>query len=233
MTDIPTLATIDQDGAIAEAADALGTPDDAVAGSNMLRNTAIVGGLAGAGALFANASTADAATRGDIKILNFALTLEYLEAAFYTEAVANGALTGDTAAFAKVVRDHEVAHVAALKKVLGKAAVAKPTFNFAGTTEDQKKFHATAMALEDTGVAAYKGQAGLIKDDAVLQAALSIHSVEARHASWIRHIAGEPPAPEAFDQPMTMEAVLAVVKKTKFIWTTAKTNSNRAPGFTG
>ncbi len=232
MTDQPTLAQIDQDGALAEAADAVGISDEASSGSSMLRTTAVVGGLAGAGALLASASTADAAT-GDTKILNFALTLEYLEAAFYTEAVANGALTGRTAAFAKTVRDHEVAHVEALKQVLGKAAVAKPTFNFHGTTEDQKKFRATAMALEDTGVAAYKGQAGLIKDDAVLKAALSIHTVEARHASWIRHISGEPPAPDGFDQPMTMAAVLAVVKKTNFIWTTAKTSSNRAPGFTG
>ena len=117
--------------------------------------------------------------------------------------------------------------------MLGSKAVKKPTFNFQGTTEDRAKFTATAIVLEDTGVAAYKGQAGLIKDDAVLKAALSIHTVEARHASWIRHIAGKKPAPAAFDEPLTMAQVLAAVKKTNFIWTTATTDSTRAPGFTG
>ncbi len=231
MTDQPTLAQIDADGALAEAADAVTRPDDPNRG-DFLRKTAVVGGLVGAGALLATASTAEAAT-SDIDILNFALTLEYLEAAFYTEAVANGALTGRTAEFAKTVKEHEIAHVAALKDVLGSKAVAKPTFNFQGTTEDEDKFTATAIVLEDTGVAAYKGQAGLIKDDAVLKAALSIHTVEARHAAWIRNIVREAPAPVGFDEPMTMAQVLAAVKKTNFIWTTATTNSTRAPGFTG
>ncbi len=72
-------------------------------------------------------------------------------------------------------------------------------------------------ALEDTGVAAYKGQAALIKSDAVLQAALAIHAVEARHAAWIRYVNGTPPAPGAFDAPASMKAVLKAVGKTKFI----------------
>jgi len=227
MTENLTLAQIDRDGALAEAADRLGHTR-----ADFFRKTALAGGIAGAGALLASASTAEAAS-GDTAILNYALTLEYLEAAFYTEAVASGALKGRTAAFARTVKAHEVAHVAALKGVLGKAAVAKPTFNFHGTTENQAKFQATAMALEDTGVAAYKGQAGMIKSDAVLKAALAIHTVEARHASWIRHIVGQPPAPGGFDQPKTMKEVLAIVKGTNFIWTSPTTSSHSAPGFAG
>ena len=94
----------------------------------------------------------------DVAILNYALTLEYLEAAFYTEAVAKGALSGDALSGAKIVRDHEVTHVKTLKSVLGKKAVKKPKFDFKNTTGDQDTFLATAVALEDTGVAAYAGQ---------------------------------------------------------------------------
>jgi hypothetical protein len=179
-------------------------------------------GLAGGGALAASfgldpALAAAATSKGDIAILNYALTLEYLEAAFYTEAEAMGALSGELALFAQVVGEHERAHVKALKAVLGRKAVKQPKFNFRGTTEDAAKFAATAQVLEDTGVAAYKGQAGLVKSNAVLVAALSIHAVEARHAGWIRAINGAPPAPAAFDAPLSMKQVLAAVAKTKFI----------------
>ena len=96
-----------------------------------------------------------ASRKGDIAILNYALTLEYLEAAFYTEAERKGALRGELASFAIVVGGHERAHVKGLKAALGHKAVKKPMFDFQGTTEDAAKFAATAQALEDTGVSAY------------------------------------------------------------------------------
>ena len=114
-----------------------------------------------------------------------------------------GALSGELALFARGRGPHERAHVKALKGVLGRKAVEKPRFNFRGTTEDAAKFAATAQVLEDTGVAAYKGQAPKIKSDAILEAALAIHAVEARHAGWIRDINGAAPAPDAFDEPLT------------------------------
>ena len=96
-----------------------------------------------------------------------------------------GALSGETKTFAKVVAGHEAAHVAALKGALGFAAVAKPKFDFNGTTENQAKFQATAEVLEYTGVSAYLGQVGNITSKKVLGAAGSILPVEAWHAAWI------------------------------------------------
>src|SRR5262249_23762058 len=158
---------------------------------------------------------------GDVDILNFALTLEYLEAAFYQQASASGALNGELATFASIVGGHEAQHVAALQKALGSAAVAKPEFDFQGTTEDKKKFAGTAQLPEATGVSAYLGQAGNIRTPAILAAAGSILPIEARHSAWIRDINGRGdapvPAPVAFAKPLTKDQVLAAVKKTGFI----------------
>ena len=229
-----TLAEVDRDGAIAEAMDKLEKFADTRAG--FLRKTALaVGGVIGGGAaLGALAAPAGAATSGDVAILNYALTLEYLEAAFYTEATKMGALSGDILRFANTVGAHERAHVSALKTALGSAAVKTPWFDFQGTTENEAKFRKTAQVLEDTGVMAYAGQAPLIDSNAVLGAALAIHTVEARHASWIRHLNGAPPAPAAFDSAKSMEQVLAAVTATGFITKTpATTSSGGSPAFTG
>ncbi|WP_437918161.1 ferritin-like domain-containing protein [Sphingobacterium sp. LRF_L2] len=130
-------------------------------------------------------------------VLNYALTLEYLEAEFYTKgAAATGLIpSGKPTAAIQTIRDHEIAHVNFLKQVLGDQAVSKPTFDFtAGGTfstvfTDYDTFLALAQAFEDTGVRAYKGQAGLLKgNQIVLTAALQIHAVEARHASHIRQM---------------------------------------------
>ncbi len=197
---------------------------------------ALIGGgvLLGASAGTARAGHDNPTAITDVDILNFALTLEYLEAEFYTEAVNMGALRGEVLAFARVVGAHERAHVSFLRKALGSAAVGKPSFNFQGTTENQAKFKATAQVLEDTGVMAYAGQAPLIDTDAVLAAALSVHSVEARHAAWIRHINGAPPAPTAFDKPKTKDQILAAVAGTQFITgAPAMTAAGGSPSFTG
>lgn len=226
-----TVEEVDSDGALREAADRVGGDTRAA----FLRKGTLAGALAAAaGASGVLAAPAHAVTRDDIAILNFALTLEHLEAEFYTEAVRLGALKGETRAFARVVGAHERTHVSFLQKALGRAAVAKPSFNFRGTTENQKLFQATAIVLEDTGVQAYKGQAPNIDDKSVLAAALSIHSVEARHAAWIRHIAGMPPAPTAFDPAATMAQVLAAVASTGFIvGARPRTGVRRPPSFTG
>lgn len=230
MSAMPPLEVLDRDGAIREAAEAVAHDSR----GDFLRRAVVAGGaFAGAGALMGMLpSLASALTSRDIEILNFALTLEYLEATFYAEALHRGALSGRTLRFAKVVAGHEATHVKALKHVLGGAAVAKPKFNFHGTTSDQGKFQKTAITLEDTGVCAYKGQAPRIQETAVLKAALSIHTVEAHHASWIRHIAGVVPAPAAFDKPCTMTQVLAAVAGTHFIVGPAAKHRT-SPSFTG
>lgn len=138
-------------------------------------------------------------------VLQFALTLEYLEAEFYTKAVASAGLIPAGAALAAIttIRDHENQHVAFLKSTiqsLGKTPVSKPTFDFsagngsnagpfANVFTNYDTFLAVAQTFEDTGVRAYKGQASaLIGTGAMLTAALNIHSVEARHAAHIRQM---------------------------------------------
>ncbi len=214
------LEELDRDGAIQEAAAGVDQPTRA---GFMRRTGAFVGGGLALGAIPAALATAQGGglPAGDVKILNFALTLEYLEAAFYAEAVSKGALNGSAATFAQTVAMHEAAHVQALQSTLGSKAVKKPKFNFKGTTSKSSTFLKTAMVLEDTGVQAYEGQVGNIKTPAVLMAAGSILPVEARHASWVRDIIGAGnspvPAPDAFNPSLSMSAVLSAVKGTGFI----------------
>jgi hypothetical protein len=229
-----SLDALDLDGAIRETATAVA--GDTRAGF-LAKAGLLGGGLVGSSALLGmSPELAGAASKkGDVAILNYALTLEYLEAAFYTEAEAMGALSGELALFAEVVGAHERAHVTALKAALGKKAVRKPKFNFRGTTEDAASFAATAQLLEDTGVSAYAGQAPRVKSDAILRAALAIHTIEARHAGWIRDINRTTPAPAGFDKPLTMRQALAAVADTRFIVPRRRRRKTRqtSPSFAG
>lgn len=152
------------------------------------------------GGLFKKAYGRD--TAGVVAVLQYALTLEYLEAEFYTKGVAMAPIpAGAPMGAITTIRDHENAHVALLKTVIGQLGatpVAKPTFDFsAGNGSNNGPFKdvftnyalflAVAQTFEDTGVRAYKGQAGeLMENNDILTAALQIHSVEARHAAHIR-----------------------------------------------
>lgn len=234
----PTIDELDRDGAIHEAAERAGISRASFFG----KAGAFLGGSAILAAWpTASALAAGGVPNGDIAILNYALTLEYLEAAFYKEAVAKGALNGETKKFASVVSQHEQAHVAALKKALGSKATKQPSFDFKGTTQSQSTFQQTALTLEDTGVKAYLGQAGNIKTKPVLTAAASILPVEARHAAWIADIIGQgsspSPAPAAFQESATMAEVLTAVKGTGFITSMAAASSGSAvtgqPSMTG
>ncbi len=216
MPDHLTLEVVDQDRAIREALDEVQSSSRL----GFLKQAVVAGGtIAVGGVLLGGLPKLAVGAPGpaqDVEILKFALTLEYLEAAFYTEAVSKGALTGETLQFARVVGAHERTHVAFLKKTLGSKAQVSPTFDFKGTTEDQGKFQATAIVLEDTGVAAYNGQ-GPNLTKPTLAAAGSIVSVEARHAAWIRDIVGKNPAPVAFEKAKTKAQILAAVNATGFI----------------
>ena len=219
---------LDRDGALRETEAALPTET---------RRDLLVAGLAGGGAalgLLAAAEPGRAATKGDVAILNYALVLEYLQSSFYTEAERRRALRTATAKqTARVLGAVERAHVSALERALGSAAVKRPFFDFRGTTEDEDAFIKTAVAFEDLGAAAYKGQAYRITSRPILQAAISIHSVEARHAAWIRYLAGATPASSAFDEPKTMAEVNRLVASTNFIVRRPATRSRRSPRFTG
>jgi hypothetical protein len=226
---------IDADGAVREAhADAIEGLQEGDTRLGFLRKSAVTAGVAmsGGAVLGALAPSALASSgggrpparfgKGDIGILNYALTLEYLEAAFYNGATAaNMSLTPQTAAFLKVVTKDENAHVAFLKKALGAKAAKEPKFEFKGANTSVETFMKTAQVLENTGVHAYSGQALNIKTIAYVKAAISILTIEARHASVIGLLnepAGEDIAPNGpFDTPLPASKVLAAVKETGFI----------------
>jgi Ferritin-like domain len=222
------LEALDPGGALQEAVDRVwgGSRADLVRG-------AAVGGAALLGVL-ALPAPSGAATTNDVDILNYALTLEYLQSSFYTETERIGALRTNAARrAARVLGGVERAHVRALRNVLGRSAVKRPFFNFQGTTEAEQKFLKTAVAFEDLAVAAYKGQAPLIDSKEVLAAAVSIHSVEARHAAWMRHLFGIVPAEHAFDDAASRPAILEIVASTRFIASTPTTTGRGEPPFTG
>ena len=229
------LADIDVDGALRETAARLPTR-----GQFLRRGArAAAVGLLATGLLpeaaQARASKRERASQpDDVAILNFALVLEYLQAAFYTEAERVGSLHGALAEQARVVGSHERAHVKAFQKTLGRAAVKSPSFNFRGATDSPKSFRATAVAFEDLAVGAYKEQLPKIRSNAYLAAAISIHSVEARHAAWIRYLAGIVPAEHAFDDSLPDHETVQIVNATHFVSLHApQTSARHAPAFTG
>jgi rubrerythrin len=222
---LPPIHQIDTDGAVGEAADRLARdPELAEAAergdtrSQVLRKAALGGGaLMGGGALLALPSLAMGAdtrsTRQDRAILNYALTLEYLEADFYTKGVEGGVLKGRTLELVSPIRDHEQAHVAAVKQTvsdMGGKPVAKPEFTYPeGTFTDRDKFLKTASVFEELGVTAYHGQVPRVDDPEILKAAAAIAGVESRHAAILADLIGGNPFPSAFEKSMSMDDVLA------------------------
>jgi rubrerythrin len=180
----------------------------------------LVGGALAAGGAMLGWGTATAAPKPsralDEKIFNFALLLERLQAAFYEEAVDAGALRGELREFAEVVAGHEREHVDFLEQALGRRASKRPTFEFGSATEVRQKFLDAAVLLENTGVAAYNGQAANLTKKS-LAAAAQIVSVEGRHAAWISDLAGRHPAPRAADPGATADDVAATLRATGFI----------------
>jgi len=195
----------------------------------MLINAGIVGGSVAAMGTFGSAVAQTNATpaadeamafQNPVEVLNYALTLEHLETAFYRDGLATIGVEGITAlGFQQSVFDslseiaaHEAAHVDTLTQVitqLGGQPVAEATYDFGYA--DAAGFLATAQALEDTGVAAYQGAApSLIEEDELLTAALTIHGVEARHASYLALLNAMIPFPEAFNPSLTPAEVLEI-----------------------
>jgi len=168
--------------------------------AQMLRRAIICGGaLAGGVATWGLPQlTAAASKERDVRVLNLVLAVEYTEVAFYEEALKRGGLTGELERYARVVLEHEKAHLAFVKQALGGAADPAPRHAFADKTKDADGFTAAAVKLEDLAVATYNGQAVNLTPGS-LKAAARIVSVEARHAAWIRSIVGDVPAADATD----------------------------------
>jgi rubrerythrin len=189
-------------------------------GGDLSRSDVILKGVLAAGAVYGTFMVAPfirsafgAAGSSDVDILNFALTLEYLESTFYAEATKRAKASGELQKLIKLLASDEKQHVEALAgtiKKLGGKPVKEPKFNF--EYSDEKGFLELAKTFEDTGVSAYNGAAPMIKSKEVLGAAGSIVQVEARHAAAIRLVNGEEPAPEAFDPALEEKAVLKAVE---------------------
>ncbi len=184
----------------------------------MTRSSFILRGALAAGAFYGTAAVTPFVSQalaetggGDAEILNFALTLEYLEADFYNVKGKSLNLSGEAKTYAKLFGEEEAEHVTALTaaiKQLGAKPVAKPTFAFPATSESS--FLALASVLENTGVGAYNGAAPSLQSKQVLAAAGSIVQIEARHAAAIDLLLGKSPTPtEGFDTPLTKAQVLA------------------------
>jgi hypothetical protein len=155
---------------------------------------------------------------GDLDVLNYALTLEHLEYAFYRDGIGLFTFGNDSRGQSidtnlAAIRDHEGAHVETLTSVitdLGGEPVAEATYDFGDAYTEPMAFLATAAALENTGVSAYDGAGQFITDPELLTAAGSIVAVEARHASYLNLLNGELPFPAAFETPLTMDEVLEI-----------------------
>jgi hypothetical protein len=194
--------------------------EEAASRAEVVRKAAAAGSaLLGGGVLLGTlprlASSAPSPEQ-DVRVLNFVLLLEQVKAAFYAEAVRLGRLTGELREFARTVSVHESEHLQFIHGALRGKARPAPTLDFGSATSRDNAFTAAAITLEDLSVAAYNGQAGNLTKGA-LRAAARIVSVEARHAAWIRDIAGRPPAAEPTDAAMSERQVRAALKKTGFL----------------
>jgi rubrerythrin len=143
----------------------------------------------------------------DVRILQLVLQLEYTQVAFYETALRTASLQGQLREFAQTALAHEREHLAALRSALGAKAGPRPRFDLRRATKDPATFRKTAIELEDLAVRGYNGQATNLTP-ATLAVAATIVSVEARHASWVRALAGEVAAPEPVDKPMTARQVI-------------------------
>jgi hypothetical protein len=190
-----------------------------------LGGAAAIGGAASIWALLGPLPAVAQETATDeelISVLNYALTLEHLENAFYRDGLPN--FTADSfvaIGFQPSVLDYinqiaaiEATHVATLTQVitdLGGTPVAEGQYDFGNAFTDLTAFLATARTLENTGVDAYTGAAQyLISNDELLTAALTIHGVEARFAAYLNILNGEDPFPDAFDEPLTPAEVVEI-----------------------
>lgn len=150
---------------------------------------------------------------GDIGIVNYALTLEYLEAAFYADVVKSGLFKGADLALIKEIGKNEQEHVAALTaavKQAGAQPAPKPKTKF--PLDSANSVLELAATVENLGAAAYLGQAAAIKDKKILASALAIHTVEGRHAATLNILTGKPATDTAFAEPADAATVLDSVK---------------------
>jgi hypothetical protein len=185
----------------------------AACGSSSSSSTTSSSSTAAAANTTSSSTSASSANAADLKIVNYALTLEYLESEFYKKVAAAGLFKGATLTTLKLFGSEEADHVTALHALalkLGGPAAAKPKGKF--PVKSAASVATLAATVENLGAAAYLGQAPLIQSPEVLAAALSIHSIEARHAATLNLLTKLDPTPNgAFAKPATMAEVLKAV----------------------
>ncbi len=170
---------------------------------------------AGAAGPFAAQALSQGAGTNDSGIVQFALTLEVLEATYYREAVKQVKLAGEARSVAKDIRDNEIEHVSILTDLvrsLGGTPKTRQNASFGNAYKSEASFLALAQTFEDTGVSAYNGAGPLLQSPDVLEAAGQIVQTEARHAAVIRYLRGEDITPAPFDTALSMKEVLGMVK---------------------
>jgi hypothetical protein len=185
----------------------------------LLRSAAAGGALAAGGGILAlrpGLAVSAPSPSEEVRVLNFVLLLERVQAALYREASTHVTLGADLVEYAKTVGAHEQEHVAVLEKALGTKARNRAAMHFGSATRARQEFLTAAIELEELSVAAYNGQAPNLSPKA-LGLAAEIVSVEARHAAWIRAIAGKLPAPGPIDQPRSSRAIIAALARTGFV----------------
>ena len=199
-----------------------GAPDSHALDSRarFLERAVVAGGAIVAGGILLTglpklASSAPSADQ-DAEILNFALIVETLQARFYEAGLKSAKLSGELRQFAQEVGDHERQHVAFIKDALGNGVKPLPKLSLGDSASSADKFRTAAVALEDIGLAAYNGQATNLTPG-TLAAAAKIVSVEARHAAWVRDLAGEPPAPRASDAVLSAEETQARLREAGYL----------------
>ena len=227
-----SLRSIDVDGALEETIEVLPkTTRRSLLGGAVVGGAALLAGLAEVPA--SSAAVGIARTKRDISILRFDLVLEYLQAGLYTEAERLGALSAKTLGWSRVVGAHERAHALAIKNLLGSKAVKSPAFDYRGVTENEQAFIKTAVAFEELTSALLKWQAVRLDSREIVAAAVTLHSVETRHAAWIRHIVGLQPATTAFDKPASQARMARLIASTHFVSAKPRTARRRRPRYTG
>ena len=200
-----TLDQVDRDGAFRETSELV----FALTRGQLLRRSA--GAVAAGAAAYVGLSDRDARaaagmTKNDVAILQFDQVLEALQAGLYTEAERLGAL---------------------------KPVVKSPAFNYGDVTSDESAFLKTTVAFEDLTSALLKWQAPRLDSREIVAAAVSLHSVETRHAAWIRHVIGLQPAATAFDKPASQQKMAQLIDSTNFVVSRPKTVAKKKPRFTG
>ncbi|MBD0291225.1 MAG: ferritin-like domain-containing protein [Thermoleophilia bacterium] len=194
---------------------------DPVSRSKLLRGAALVAAAGSGLALVVRGlprldALAAPSKAQDRRILNFLLLLEYVQAAFYREALERANLEGELRRYATLVHENERVHISFLRRLLAGEARRRPTVDFGDTTSDGRRFLAAAVALEEAATAGYIGQGPNLTRRVVAEAA-RICAVEARHAAWIRDIAGVHPAPRAADPAKSVRQVRAALQKANVV----------------